>query len=153
MTDKPSPGDDFKRLLAEFEQATAGQPLEFPPQPASQPRKNGQLRLSVPPPPPPGRNGDAGKLTFGPPPPEPPVPTFEEHIRPYRESVEKARATYEKATAEVAATNALRRDIDAAAASIRGLSTGPIRKPELTPSQKFAMSEIEWQRYQESSWS
>jgi hypothetical protein len=66
---------------------------------------------------------------FQPPPALPTEPTFaerlEEHIQPFRESVEHARAAYEAAAADAAAKDALRTDIERAVASVRNVETSP----------------------------
>jgi hypothetical protein len=75
---------------------------------------------------------------------------LEEHIQPFRESVENARAAYEAAAADAAAKDALRVDIERASAAIRNVERDP--RPTTTvlnPKVAMRMSEREWDAVKE----
>lgn len=155
MSNAPSPADDLASLLAEYERSAGTSIPHYRPQNeirslGVEAAENVAELHSV--------NGNPlpkpERIVFQPPPPTPPEPTFEQRIepliQPLREQVDEARQAYEQARLEADQRDAVRRDVERAAAAIRNVSAEPPRMQRPDPRTAMAMSDQEWATYKES---
>lgn len=94
------------------------------------------------------------RITFHAPPPAPAEPTFEQRLepllQPLRATVDQARQAYEKARLEADQRDAMRTDVERAAAAVRNVSTEPPRLQRPDGKTALSMSDADWTRYKEA---